>query len=118
MSTKLKYPYNWARSVSQAFFEGYARGAYNLSRLLDMPYGEVRYQCTLTLARGNSLKWEVIKRTIKYLHMDKFGDLRGLHQEAQILLIKCLRIMAEDDALDQKKASLLLDELNQYRLDL
>ena len=114
--SKLKYPYAWGRDRVNVFVEKYARGAYLLARLLDIPPGELRHYMTVLLCRGNSLKWEVMKRVIKYICMYDDVDFKHLTAEERKRLYKCLRTNAEDDEIDALDGREAIDSLIQIPL--
>lgn len=116
MSTYLKYQYNWAKNVVNTFVEKYARGSYNLARMMDCPAGELRHFLCMMIATGNSLKWQIVKKIIKSLQSDEYADIRHLSPPEQKALYKCLAVLATDDQLDGKEAYKVLDSLRQQVL--
>jgi hypothetical protein len=100
LSTKLKYPYNWGRSVVQAFVEKYARGTYIFARLVNLSPGEVRHYLILILCSGNNLKWESLKREIMMCCNYESGDIGHLGVSGRKALHKCLYDSAVNNQLD------------------
>lgn len=115
-SHRLRYPYNWARGQVQGFVEKYARGTYFLARLVDLTPGEIRMKLTMTLARGNSLRFESFKRAIKYLEDYSNAEISRFTPEERRLLLKWIVYLSEDDVLDEKSSSEPLDNLSQRKL--
>lgn len=120
MSThsKLKYPYNWGRDRVQPFVEKYARGTYNLARLVGIAPGLVRHMLIMSLCTGNSLRWEVMKFLIKDLCGDDPAAYRRLSNAERKQLYKYLLYSSENRVLDEKIAQKSLDMLRQRTLGL
>ena len=119
MSThRLKYAYQWAKDPVSSFVEKYARGTYNLSKLVNLAPGLVRHYCCLTIARGNSLKWEALKRVIIALEDYSADDIKAMPDYARELLYKNLVYLAENDEIDFRIARKAIDNLDKKSEDL
>lgn len=116
MSTHLKYPYRWGAQHVQSFIEKYARGTYFLARLLDISPGEVRHGVVLTLCKGNSIKFESLKRCIKLLEDYSIQDLARFSVKERKLLYKWYVVMCEEDELDARIARDALDMVGNHFL--
>ena len=116
MSTNLRYPYHWGKSIVQGFVETHARGTYFLGKLIDLSPGEVRHDLTLALCRGCSWKFEAIKRAIKYLEEYQGKDLFRFSPADRELLYKWYVRIASEEYLDRSEDQIPLDTLRQRRL--
>lgn len=105
----LKYPYNWGRIVIQKFVESYPRGWYNFCRLRDIAPGNMRVLVTLALCRGNSVRFESIKRAIKVLEDYDGESLSRFSLKEKRLLYRWIVYLCEEDELDAREAREGLD---------
>lgn len=113
MSTNLKYPYKWSQIRVQEFTEKYGRGTENLSKILGLSKYDLLYYLTLGLARGNSFKWECLKRVVIYMHGYERDEIARFSPEVCEQLYKYILVLATDDALDEKNGHECLDTLRQ-----
>lgn len=111
MSTfpKLKYPYNWGVDKVQPFVEKYARGTGFLAEILSRSATDVRRGLVLVLCRGNSVRFESLKKLIKTLDRYDPSDFRRFSGKERKLLYKYYLFLAEDEAIDSKIAREALD---------
>lgn len=116
MSTNLKYPYNWGRNITQSFVEKYPRGWYNLCRLRDISPGDMRVSFTMVLCRGNSVRFESLKRAIKVLEDYDPHDILGFSIKERVLLHRWIVYLCEEDELDARIARDALDSLQNKTL--
>lgn len=100
MSTLLKYPYRWGVGPVNKLVEKYPRGTYYLAILLDIAPGELRHLLVLLICSGNSLKWEGVKRLIKYNETNSIDELKAYSPEVKKELYKRLVALCIDDVLD------------------
>ena len=105
----LKYPYKWGCDKVQPFVEKYARGTGYLAELLGEDAVKVRRALVLVLCRGNSLRFESLKKLIKVLDRYDPGDFRRFSAKERKLLYKYYLYLAEDEALDEKSMRKGLD---------
>lgn len=116
MSTNLRYPYNWGKTVVNPFVERYGRGHKNLAKLLDIMPWEARHMMIMALCRGSSVRFDSFKRVIKLLEDYTDEDLSRFTREERILLYKYVVYLSENDALDEKIANLAIDSISQRKL--
>lgn len=116
MSTNLKYPYNWGRTIVQEFVEQYARGTYFLAKMCGLSAGDLRMRMTLVLCSGNSVKWESLKRMVLLMSDWDNSDYAKFSPNERRLVLKYYRYLAEDDVLDEKSVSGAIDNVSQRRL--
>lgn len=111
MSTlsKLKYPYRWGAGIVNGFVEKYARGTFFLARILDVSPGEVRHALVIVLCRGNSIRFESLKRVIKNLDTMESRDIARFSAEERKLLYRYYLYLAQDDAIDREIERKALD---------
>jgi len=110
---RLQYPYKWCWSEVQKFVEKYARGTYFLGKLLDLPVGEVRHGLTMALALGKSVKFEALKKTIKYLESSTIDEIKRYTPEERKLLYRYYVYLSTDEVLDEKNPANSIDMLRQ-----
>lgn len=115
---KLKYPYNWGRTVVQEFIERYGRGSYFLAKLLDITPGEVRHGLIMRLCRGDQIRFEAIKRMIKLLSDYSAEEIKRFSAEERKLLYKYYLYLCENEVLDEKDSSKAIDITLNKTLDL
>lgn len=103
MSTnRLKYPYHWGRGIVDSFVEKYSRGTYFLSRLWGKDKSDVRHELVIALCRGNSMKYESLKRVVKVLEQYTKADIDRFSYAEKRMLSNYLEILAQDDELDSR----------------
>lgn len=117
MAQTSRYSYSWAKGVVNTFVEKYARGTYNLARMLNLSPGELRHSMVLCLASGNSLKWRALKRAVVYASGYSEDDIKAIPVSERKTLYKCLYTLAVYDQLDEKNMHSTLDTLRQKRLE-
>lgn len=115
-SEKLRYPYNWGRTQVQGFVEKYARGTYFLAKIVGCSPGEIRHGLIMTLCRGSSVRFESLKRVIKYLDIEDAGVYDRYTEVEQKLLYKYYLYLAENEYLDEKKQVEALDTARSFDL--
>jgi len=116
LSTQLKYPYRWGKTVVNEFVEKYARGTYFLAQMVNSSPGVIRHALIMTLCRGLSLKFEALKRMIKLLDSEEKDIYSQLDLPDRKLLYKYYLYLAEDDEIDARIEGEALDSLYQEKL--
>lgn len=116
MSTTLKYPYRWGVDVVQSFLEKYPRGANFLGRLCSVDHQQVKHWLVMGLCRGNSIRYESLKRVIKLLDGSEWEEFARFSEKERKVLIRWIVIVAEEEVFDQKEEAIALDNLRQRRL--
>ena len=100
MSTTLQYPYRWGKTIVQKLVESYPRGTDYLAELLCIARKDMLHLLNLLLCSGNSVKWEGIKRLIKYNETNSTDELKAYTPEIRRQLYKRLVSLCIDDYLD------------------
>lgn len=100
MSTTLKYPYRWGVKPVNKLVESYPRGTKYLAFLLGIPLKDMRHLLVLLICSGNSVKWEGVKRLIKYNETNSTDELKAYSRETRKILYKRLVSLCIDDYLD------------------